>query len=226
MSKEFLMIIHKTYLDIRKRLLGSFKGVLLGFFVIILFGFSVFLIKPDFDIFDNREIEGEENDFSRGLGSPAQSIIIISIVPFVIWIYFKELIQYLFSFIMNYTNENTSLTIWKEKEISKLSKSYYFKIKSIFLNIHCIGCIISVCLVFLHMYGLFSNHNGISFLFAWIGLLSGIYISLTGLIMRFPWKKEARIIRRFKRISRMIHLQLFIAILGIILIQIHTSFAD
>jgi len=184
------------------------------------------LIKPDFNILDNREIKGEENDFSKELGSPAQFIIAFSIIPFVIWIYFREIIQYLFSLIIVYFTDNTSFTFWKEKDPSKLSRSYYFKTISILLNIHCMGCISSVSIVFLHIFGLFNNHNGVSFLLAWIALLLGLYISLTGIIIRFPWKKEIKLIRNLKRISPTIHFQLLIAILGIILIQIHTSFAD
>lgn len=222
MSRELTVVVKKTAWGIKKRLLNSLNGIILALVVIIIIALFVFIVKPNFDIFDNRETEDEEDDFGEKFGNPARLLLIISIIPLILWIYFRELLQYFLSSTIVYINKNTSINRWEDKEPEKVSKKYYITTRKLLLNIHCIGCIISCGLISLHMIGLFNSHNGFSFLLPYIALILGIYISITGLIIRFPWKKKTNGMRKIKKISRMVHFQLLVSIIGIIIIQTHT----
>ena len=74
------------------------KTLLFSLFLVVLFAISVFIVKPDlvltFEDVEAEEIEGDE-DSAEKFGKFTMALLLFSVLPLIIWIYFRQLIQYL-----------------------------------------------------------------------------------------------------------------------------------
>jgi len=114
----------------------------------------------------------------------------------------------------------------KEYNPKKTSLSIYFTVRRFLLNVHCIGCLTLCVFVIMHMITLFEDHSGPSFFFAWIAIAYGVYLSIAGIILRVNWWRNVPLMKKARRIARRIHLQVIIAIIALIALNLHLSWDD
>ncbi len=202
------------------------KSLFFSLLLVILFAVSVFVVKPNlvitFEDIEGEEIEGDE-DFAEKFGPITIALLVGFVLPFIIWTYFRELIQY---FLLKFLSRGKDISTDQEQQklLSKKSRNLYFLIRRILINLHTIGGISACILVVLHMIGLFPEHDGMSFFFSWISMLSGIYLSIAGILLRFRFKSHLPLTKRTSKIGRAIHLQLIITSIGALFIILHLAF--
>ncbi len=228
MSGELILLLKKTGNRAIKKQVKYPRTLLFSLSLLLLFALTADLLKSNLDL----SLETEK-DLGKSFGETANSFVLILILPFVLWIYLKDLIVYtLEKIVMKYSyyrnkgmveEENDGVRIYNPK---KLSKSIYFTIRRVLLNIHCIGCLMLCIFVILHMISLFEDHNGPNFFFAWTAMAYGVYLSLAGLILRINWWKKAPLMKNARRIARGIHIQIIIAIVALIALNLHLSWVD
>ncbi|MHA1168190.1 MAG: hypothetical protein ACTSP4_09380 [Candidatus Hodarchaeales archaeon] len=171
------------------------------------------MVKPGFNLLapleDGEGVEEPEGeDFGKELGSLTLFLLVIFVLPFIAFVYLKDAIQYLLFKIITWTKEQ--LKTEEPADVKKASQKLYFRIRRYLLNIHCIGAILACIVIVTHLITLFVGHNGLSFFFAWIAILSGIYLTVDGILLRFRWKAHDRLSRKTTRIARAIHLQIIV----------------
>ncbi|MHA1944787.1 MAG: hypothetical protein ACXAC6_02425 [Candidatus Hodarchaeales archaeon] len=225
--KRITTLSKKTISDSITKQVRYPKSLLFSLVLIILFSVSVFVVKPDlvitFEDVEGEEIEGEE-DFAEKFGPITIALFVGFVLPFIIWTYFRELIQY---FLLKFLSRGKDAIDDQEQQkiLSKKSRNMYFLIRRILINIHTVGGISACILIVLHMIGLFPLHDGMSFFFSWIAMLSGIYLASAGILLRFRFKSHLPLTKRTSKIGRAIHLQLIITSIGALSIILHLSFS-
>ena len=225
--KKITTLSKKTITDSITKQVRYPKSLLFSLFIVILFAMSVFIVKPDlvitFEDIEGEEIEGEE-DFAEKFGPVTIAFLVVLVLPFIIWTYFRELLQYLIFRIYS-RNQGDKIDQEQQKILTKKSRNLYFQIRRILINFHSIGGISACITAVLHLFGLFPIHDGMSFFFSWIAVLSGIYLSSAGLLLRFRFKSHLPITKRTSKIGRAIHLQVIITLIGVLSIAFHLSFS-
>ncbi len=194
----------------------------------MVFALIAILLKSNLDI----SLETEK-DLGKSFGNTANSFAGLLIVPFVLWIYLKDLLVYSLEkpivryhqYQKNRTIEggDEELTKYKSK---KTSLSIYFTIRRFLLNVHCIGCLILCGFVIIHLISLFEDHSGPNFFFAWIAISYGTYLSIAGILVRVNWWRKALLMKKARRIARGIHTQVIIALIALIALNLHLAWAD
>ena len=225
MAEQISLLVKKTLRNAVTKQVKNPKLLLFSLSLMIVFGITAFLLKTNLDL----SVETEK-DLGKSFGSTANSFLAFIIVPFVLWIYLKDLLVYLFEKQINWINNYRIGRIneeerekLKEYNAKKTSKSIYFTVRKFLLNVHCIGCLTLCGFVILHMISLFEDHSGPNFFFAWLAISYGVYLSITGLILRVKWWRSAPLMKKAKRISRGIHRQVIIAILALLALNIHLN---
>ena len=204
------------------------KTLLFSLSLIIVFALLAILLKSNLDL----SLETEK-DIGKSFGNTANSFAGIIIIPFVLWIYLKDLIVYVLEKPIERYNQYQQNRLsemgaenGKMPKAKKTSRSIYFWIRRLLLNIHCIGCLLLCGFVILHMISLFEDHSGPNFFFAWIAISYGTYLAIAGLILRVNWWKKSPRIKKARRIARGIHTQVIIAIIALIALNLHLAWAD
>ncbi len=222
MAKDFDYIARKIINNIIKRQFRFPKALLFSLIMLVIFMLSVFLVKPNFQLFYESEEDEDELGFGATLGNVAIILLIISVIPFVVWNYFREIIQLILHWGLTQLKVLNPNQL-QDLDVVKSKKRLYVTIRNILFNIHSIGCLFSCGLVIIHNVSLFTNHNGISFLFSWTAMLSGIYLSFAGFFLRFHWKTYLQLVRKA---NRAIHMQGIITIINILFLMIHINLMD
>ncbi|MHA1975904.1 MAG: hypothetical protein ACW98F_08635 [Candidatus Hodarchaeales archaeon] len=204
------------------------KTLLFSLSLIIIFVLLAILLKSNLEI----SLEAEK-DLGKSFGNTANFFAGIIIIPFVLWIYLKDLIVYSLEkpiekynqFRLNRMRE-TGAEELKVSSAKKASSSFYFTIRRFLLNLHCIGCLLLCGFVILHMISLFEDHSGANFILPWIAISYGTYLSITGLIVRVKWWKKSPLMKKARRIARGIHTQVIIALIALIALNLHLASPD
>ena len=224
-SNQVVQIVKSTLQDIIKRQFRYPRVLLFSLLMVLIFALSVFIVKPNlvltFEDVEERESEGEE-DWGEDLGPVTIFFLIGFVLPFILWSYFREVIQFfIFKFLLtNQTNNDEEI----HKTLTKRTRELYFQIRKWLINIHSIGGISGCFAIILHMSGLFPYHDGMSFFFAWTAMLIGIYLASTGIMLRIRFKNRLLFTKTTSKIGRMIHLQIILAIIGLLSIILHLNF--
>ncbi len=223
--KKIASLSRQTLTDSITKQVRYPRSLLFSLALVTFFALSVFIVKPNlvitFEDVEGEEIEGDE-DFAEKFGPITIALLVGFVLPFIIWTYFREIIQYLLLKI--YSRNKTDITdTEQQKLLAKESRNSYFLIRKLLINVHTIGGISACLLVILHMMGLFPNHDGLSFFFSWIAMLSGIYLASAGILLRFRFKSHLPITQRTSKIGRAIHLQLIITLIGALGIVLHLA---
>ena len=225
--KRLTSLSKKTISDSITKQVRYPKSLLFSLSLVLLFAMSVFVVKPDlvitFEDVEGEEVEGEE-DFAEKFGPITIALLVGFVLPFIIWTYFRDLIQY---FLLRvYSRNQTGATDQEQQKLlTKKSSNLYFRLRRFLINIHSIGAIIACITGVLHLVGLFPIHDGMSFFFSWIAALSGIYLASAGMLLRFRFKSHIPLTKRTSKIGRAIHLQLIITSIGALSIILHLSFS-
>ncbi len=202
------------------------RSLLFSLVLVIIFALSVFIVKPNLQFtFEENEGREDENDFSKDFGSITIFFLVACVLPFIIWTYFREIIQYLLQKIF-FAIQTDILDLEQQKQLIKRTSSLYFQMRKALINLHSIGGILGCIAVVFHMIGLFPYHEGFSFFFSWIAMLSGIYLASAGILLRFRYKRHILFTQKTSKIARAIHLQLIITLIGALAIAFHLSFGD
>lgn len=225
--REIASLSKKTLVDSITKQVRYPRSLLFSLVLVTIFVMSAFLVKPDliltFEDAEGDEIEGDEEDFAEKFGPITAFLLVGLVLPFIIWSYFREFIQYFLLKIFT-RNQKDITDQEQQKLLTKKSKNLYFQIRKLLINIHSIGAITACITAVLHLIGLFPIHDGLSFLFSWVAVLSGIYLSSAGLLLRFRFRSHLPFTKRTSKIGRAIHLQLIIAFIGALAIVFHLSY--